>query len=102
MTTTTVTSTTTRMLNESLASTETSNHPVTVSTYLNYVRRPDSEKPPADWGDVEKENAWHDEQENPDLDPTPVTITDIRGREEDFILEKQGFKVIRLEHENKI
>jgi hypothetical protein len=77
------------------------NHPVTVSTYLNYVRQPDSEKPPADWSDVEKRNSWHDEQENPDLDPTPVTITDIRGREEDFTLEKQGFKVIHLENENE-
>lgn len=51
--------------------------------------------------EIIQKNAWHDEQENPDLDPTPVTITDIRGREEDFTLEKQGFKVIRLEHENE-
>ena len=45
------------MLNENVASTEASNHPVTVSTYLNYVRQPDSENPPADWNDVEKRNA---------------------------------------------
>jgi hypothetical protein len=57
------------MLNKSLARTEASNHPVTVSTYLNYVRQPDSGKPPADQNDFEKRNAWHDEQEHPDLDP---------------------------------
>jgi hypothetical protein len=101
MATTTVTSTTTGTPNASLVSTEPSNNLVTVSTYLNYVRELDIEKPPADWNDLEKKNAWHDEQANPDLDPTPVTITDIRGREEHFTLNKQGFEVFHLDQEIK-
>ena len=72
-----------------------------MSTYLNSVPQLCSEKPPADWNDVEKRNAWHDDQDNPDPDPRLVIITDIRGREGDFTLEKRGFKVIRFEHKNE-
>src|SRR2546423_853364 len=68
MTTTTVTSTTTRMLNESFASTEASDHPSlcqhTSMTSVNQTARNLLRT-----GMTEKKNAWHDEQENPDLDP---------------------------------
>jgi hypothetical protein len=75
---------------------EPTNHLVTISTYLNYVRQADTERPPADWNDIEKKNAWHNDKENPDLDPTLVAITDIRGSEEHFALDKQGFMVFHL------
>jgi hypothetical protein len=81
----------------SLARMEPENHLVTVSTYLDYVLPADIERPPADWNDIEKKNAWHNEKEYPDLDPTLVAITAIRGREEHFALDKQGFIVFHLD-----
>ena len=61
-----------------------------------YIRQLDIEKPRADWNDVEKTNTWHNQQGNRNLDPRLVTIADVQGGEEHFIIEGQEFRVIGL------